>query len=98
MGGPRLLYHCVLFFLEKSILIDAFLEVRSSSHWGILTSNENERICIEYGDCTIPFYKCIFSVLGLLLPFIVFEIEVINHLVMAPSKIPSTSWTYVKIF
>lgn len=58
-----------------------FCVVIPYSHWGCLTPSENERICREYGDCDIHFYERTFLVLGFCLPFSIFDIEVLNHMV-----------------
>lgn len=76
-------YSIIYVFLRNGILDGAFLKVILSSYWGVLTSTEDEIICIKYGDCFIPFYECTFSVLVLQLPFTTFEIEVLKHLIIA---------------
>lgn len=44
------------------------------------------------------FYECNFSTTGLRLSFIVFEIEVQEHLVIAPSQLHPTCWVYMKVY
>lgn len=46
---------------------------------------DDERICDKYGSCFIPFYECTVSDMGVRLPLTIFKVEVLNHLVMAPS-------------
>lgn len=84
LDGLCLFFHR-FFLLGMVILMEHFIEVGSSSDWGFLTPNGNERICSEYCDCTILFYECIFLVLVICPPFTTFEIKVLKHLVMAPS-------------
>lgn len=63
-------------FTKVGGLDDAFIEVGSSSSYGILIITEDERICDEYGDCVIPFYECTLFFVGLLLPLSAFELEI----------------------
>ena len=72
----------VSFFFIDGNIDGVFLEIGPSYDWGVLTSDENEKLCSEYGNCTIPFYECIFSILGFFLPFIAFEVKVLKHLVI----------------
>lgn len=71
-------------FVRDGNLDGAFLEVVSSSDWGVLTPSDNVRICSEYDNYIILFYECTFSILGLCLSYTVFEIDVLKHLVMVP--------------
>lgn len=49
-------------FSRNNSFDKAFLEFDPSYDWGFVIHAENYRIYCEYGDCTIPFYECIFSV------------------------------------
>lgn len=71
-------------FAREGSLDRAFLDVYPSLDWGVLTSEEDIMICSEYDGCVIPFYWCIFSILGLRLPFNSSEMEVFNHLMISP--------------
>lgn len=55
-------------------------------------------ICSIYGDCTIPFYECTFSIPGILFPFTASEIEVLKHLVISTLQLHPVSWAYVKVY
>jgi len=49
----------------------------------------------------LPFffmYKCLFEVLGLILPLTVFQYALLKHLNMAPSQIHPNSWVIVRAF
>lgn len=71
-------YSSTIFVFSKEGNINGvFLGVGTSSYLGFLTPSQNDYISSEYGDCVIPFYECTFSVLGLLLPFNAFEMEVL---------------------
>lgn len=70
----------VFVFAINGSLNEAFLKATPSSDWGALTPTEYERICSKYHDCVIPFYDCTFSVMGVRIPFIAFEIKVLGKL------------------
>lgn len=81
-----LVYSSTIYVFARDGNLDGeFLNVCPSLDRGVLTPNEDERICNEYGYCVVPFYECNFSVLGLRLPFTAFDIEVLKHMVMTPS-------------
>lgn len=95
----ELIYSSNVFaFAEAGGLDDTFTEVGSSSNRGSLSLFEQERICDKYGGGIIPFYGCVFSTLGLRLPFTIFEIEDLKHLSMAPSQLHPTCWAYIKVY
>lgn len=90
MGGFCLFFNCF------------YLRPIRKSWWGLslcwfvfelrcLDPGENDRIYNEYGDCVIPFYECIFSILGLWLSSNVFKMEVLKHLMVASSKLHPAS-------
>lgn len=60
-------------FSREGNLEREFLDVSPSSDQGVLIPEESKRIYSEYGNCTIIFYKCNFSLMGLRLPFNSFE-------------------------
>lgn len=74
-----------LYFPKQIVLMGAFLDVDPSSNSDVLTHCENERICSEYGDSSTPLIKCVFSILGIQLPFNDFKMEFFKHLMFAPS-------------
>lgn len=88
-------FSTVPMFSKNNSLDGVFLEVNTSSDWGVPRPNGNDMICDEYGDYVIPFYKCLFSILGFCLPFTSFEIEVLKYMAMTPSQLHPASWAYV---
>lgn len=74
-------------FTKPNSFDGVFAEVDLSSDWGIMIISEDGRVCDKYGVCIIPFYEFDFSITGLHLPFTTFEIEVLNHLVVAPLEL-----------
>lgn len=79
-------------FAREGGLKKAFLDVGPSSDWGVLILEEDKRIYSEYGRCVIPFYEYKFSILGIRLAFNSFEIEVFNHLMIAPLLVYLSFW------
>lgn len=93
------MYSSIVFVFAREVSLDGtFLDVFPSSDWGILTPSENERICSKYSDCIIPFYKCIFSILGIWMPLNGLEMDVLNHLIVALSQLHPLNWAYIKVF
>lgn len=70
----------------------AILDVGPSSNLDVLITGEGERTYTKYGDCVIPFYACVFLIIGLRLPFIDFETKVLKHLMVATSQLHHASW------
>lgn len=52
---------------------------------------EDKRIFSEYDKCTILFYECTFSILRVCFTFNNFKIEVLNHMMIAPSQLDHVS-------
>lgn len=46
-----------------------------------------KRICSSFEDCMIEFYECLFTRIGLWLPFSDFEVVILNYLQVAPSQL-----------
>lgn len=65
----------------------AFSEVRTSSLWGLTIPDKDDKICSEYGNYTIHMHAYLFSIWGVYLPFIAFEVDVFNYLMMAPPQL-----------
>lgn len=78
-------YSNVSTFANAGGLDDSFMEVCSSSVWGILSPYENKRVCDRYVTYTIPFYECVFSFMGFRLSFTAFVMQIHKYLVMDPS-------------
>lgn len=77
----------VSIFTKEGNLNKVFSKVGESSLWGLTIPSEDERICNDYGNCTMPLYKYIFSTLGVCFPFTTFEISVLNYLKEVPSQL-----------
>lgn len=69
-----------------------------SSLWGLTIPSDEDMICNEYGNCTIPLYEYHFSSLGVRFPFTAFEVGVFNYIMVASSQLYLASWAYVKAF
>ncbi|CAI8615015.1 unnamed protein product [Vicia faba] len=52
----------------------------------------------EYGNRTIPMNEYMFLSLGVCFPFTAFGVYVLNYLMVVPSQLHPTSWTYVKAY
>lgn len=52
-------------FARAGSLEKAFLDIGPFSDWGVFIPDEDKRICSDYGECVIPFYKCFFSIIGI---------------------------------
>lgn len=78
-------------FTKEGSLDKAFLEVGEPFFWGSTIPVEDDIVCIEYGGDTIPLYECIFTTLGVHMPFTAFEVDVFNHLMMAHSQLHSSN-------
>lgn len=74
-------------FVRKGNLGGDFLEVCPYIDWGVLTLDEDKRIWSGYGECVIPFYEWVFSILDIWFPFNSFEIEVFTYLMVTPSQL-----------
>lgn len=85
-------------FAKPSGLGAAFTEVDLSFDPGTVSPFEDERIRDKYCACIIPFYKCVFSIICLRLPFTAFEIEVLQHLSMTHSQLHHSCWVYMRFY
>lgn len=65
----------------------ALIDVGPSSHYRVFPPNGDKRICSDYDICIIPFHEYLFSLMGFCLPFTNFNISVMNHLMISPSKL-----------
>lgn len=66
----------------KGILDQAFIEVGPPSDLGVFSFEGEKNACSKYEGCVIPFHECLFSLIGFLLPFIDFEVGILNRLVI----------------
>lgn len=63
----------------------AFSEVGESSFLGLTIPGEDDGICSEYDNYTIPLYEYLLSTIGVCMPFTAFEVDVFNFLMTAIS-------------
>lgn len=55
-------------------------------------------LCEKHEACVIPFHECLFSYIGLQLPFNDFEVGVLNHMGISPSQFDYVIRSYIKVF
>lgn len=75
-------YFITKIHLDQNINHSRIYSIRQTSfipffRLGPTDLEEDKKIYSEYNKCSFPFYECI---LGLYLPFIIFEIYVLNYL------------------
>ncbi|KAJ1409177.1 hypothetical protein SESBI_22899 [Sesbania bispinosa] len=61
---------------------------------------ENDRVCSQ-GTTERPFlpmYKCVFTDLGVRLPFMDFEVSILRYLDVAPSQLHPNAWGFIRSF
>lgn len=58
--------------------------------------DEDYRVCNKYAGCVIPRHECLFSLIGLYLPFNDFKVDVLNCFLISHSQLHPVSWDYVK--
>lgn len=63
----------------------------------LLVSGEN-RISSSFENFVVLFYVCLFTRIGLRLPFSEFEVVVLKYLKFSPSQLHLGSWAYIKVF
>lgn len=84
-------------FAYEGGLDHASIDVGYSSNLGVFPPNAHKRVCNQYHRCVIIFHKCLFSLIGFHLLFNDFEINFINHMMVAPSQLYLVSWVFVKV-
>lgn len=62
---------------------------------GKFLPNGDNMICL-YNGCVIPFHSHLLSLIGFCIPFDEFEANVMNHLMIIPSKLHMMSCAFVK--
>lgn len=77
---------------EANIVVGNLLE------WLVILVIEEKRIRNSINDCMVSFYECLFTRVGLRLPFFKFELAFLKHLKIYPSQIHSGSWVYKRVF
>lgn len=63
-------------FSIESILSDVEIMVGDPTEWSVLPMLGEKRICSSFDDCMIPFSECLFTRIGLRLPFYPSKFEV----------------------
>lgn len=89
--------HCIPFLLSPTRMVWTFLH--RGGFFLILEAfslEGNKRIYNNYDGCVIPLHECLFSLIDFRLPFYEFEVGVLNHLEIAPSKLHLVNWGYIK--
>lgn len=69
-----------------------FSKLVDSSNWS------GEIICSSSDNCSLPVYECIFTKIGLWLPFSYFEVVILKHLKVPHSQLHTEAWAYMKMF
>lgn len=60
--------------------------------WLVFLMLKDKRMCNSFDDRMVHFNKCIFSRIGLRVPFSEFELVVLNHLKISHSQFHPGSW------
>ncbi|MCI38837.1 hypothetical protein A2U01_0060066, partial [Trifolium medium] len=69
-------------------LQNAGIVVSQSNSRGVLPINGDGRLCSRYeGCCGIPMFEILFKTMHVQFPLTDFEVEVLNHLRIAPSQL-----------
>lgn len=66
--------------------------------WLILSVGLIERIYSYFEDYFVPLYECLFTRLGIRLPFSNFEVAMMNCLKVTPSQLHHRAWVFMKVF
>jgi len=71
-----------------------------SKGYKVLAPSAGERVCRRWleGESFIFMYDYLFTKIEVWLPFLNFEIEVLNHLQVSPSQLHPNGWGFVKVF
>lgn len=85
-------------FIGEVGAFHAFTSVGPSKYLRLISPKEDKRICNKYNGCVVPLNECLFSLIGLCLPFKKIEIGVLNNLLIAPLELYLVSQAYVKVF
>lgn len=81
-------YHCVAVKIVGTfsilniveVVIQANFMVGNSPDWAILLIGLNEGACGSFEGYSVPLYGCLFTRLGMCLPFSDFKMAMMNHL------------------
>lgn len=61
--------------------------VSCPSDWHVIPVDLGIRICNSFDECSVPFYGCLFTRIGLQLPLYEFEMTILKYLKVSPSQI-----------
>lgn len=67
-------------------ITSANIKVANPSSWSVFPVNLAERICNSFEECLVPLYEYLFTRLGICLPFLDFEVFVMDRLKVVPSQ------------
>lgn len=71
-------FSTVSIFNKEGSLNKAFYEVGALSLWGFTIYGKDDKICSDYGNCSVPLYEYPFSTLGVRKPYTAFEVGFIT--------------------
>lgn len=63
----------------KAIMNAVGIMVGDPLEWLALLVSWEKGICSSFDDCVVPFYECLFTRIGLWLPFFKFEVVVLKY-------------------
>lgn len=72
-------------FVSEGVLDHTSIDVDPSSDLRVFPPYGDKRISSQYDGWVIPLHECLFYLFGFFLSFNVFEISVMNHLMISPS-------------
>lgn len=76
------------FILNTEATIDVIdITVGDPFDWSVLLVGLEKRICISFDNCSFPFYECLFTRIGLRLPFFDIKVAFLKHLKVSLSQL-----------
>lgn len=72
--------------------------ISDTSDWVIMPVCLDGKVCSSFDGCSVPMYEYLFTSLGMLLPFSDYEVAMMNHLKLAPSKLHPGAWALKLVF
>lgn len=86
-----------IFSIEASIDVTEIL-AGNPLKWSALPVGSDKRISTSFDNYAIPLYECLFTKVGVLLPFSNFQVSVLKNLKVPPSQLHPTSWVYMRTY
>lgn len=68
----------------KGVICEVEIMVGDPLKWPIILVGSDKMIYSSFDDYVVPFYGCLFTKIGLCLPFYDFKVIVLKHLEVAP--------------